>query len=238
MTTWACMNYLRKSSRKTHFAWKRSTTSSWRLLRQTIPWKGYWREWKKQIRCARSKKGIPMLEKFTWGDWIAKTMGVSSNSKESMELFSSSSPMICIFQRNSLSLASAKDSSLSLGLFVRLPYLSLKLFYFILLIDLFYHCRIFSLEVACDVIKVERHSYVFYKAKLDIWIVTVWSPVSPLFLFILKSQWLELCIHLIWGCFLVGGRQKQWFITYMESWCIKKCSQGNSLIFCHVSWIY
>ncbi|KAL5166472.1 Vacuolar fusion protein CCZ1 A [Glycine soja] len=33
--------------------------------------------------------------------------------------------------------------------------------------------RIFSLEVACDVIKVERHSYVFYKAKLDIWIVTV-----------------------------------------------------------------
>jgi hypothetical protein len=37
----------------------------------------------------------------------------------------------------------------------------------------FFNCRIFSPEAACDSIEAERHSHVFHEPEPDIWMVMV-----------------------------------------------------------------
>ena len=105
--------------------------------------------------------------------------GEANTKAKSSIRSSSSSPPVCPSQSNSPSLASAKDSSLSLGFF--LSFYLLLLLHSIYLFVLF-NCRIFSPDSACEVIEAERHSHVFYEAEPDIWIVMVRS-LLPFLLF-------------------------------------------------------
>ncbi|KAL5174667.1 Vacuolar fusion protein CCZ1 A [Glycine soja] len=91
-------------------------------------------------------------------------MGVSSNSKESMEL--------CIFD---LRRGQHEGQELDKILFffpAGLPF-SKQLSVIGLSEGLITFTRIFSPDSACEVIEAERHSHVFYEAEPDIWIVIV-----------------------------------------------------------------